>query len=234
MRAPRTTGFRVVLIWSVSWFALSAMAAGAQGSDDILPPDLPEAVLSSDLSGVPAAPPPVAAAEPRIESPDLPAVTVSVPAAEPATEAAIPSLQAAPAPVAVADPVRTALAAELGKELEERTLRLPRKERESLAAFYETTGYQPLWVKDGAWTPAAAIVIERLKSADEDGLDAAEYPVPAVASSKAITPEDWAEAEIKLSTAAILYARDAAVQPDYAEAGTSRRRRGPRPPFRCT
>jgi murein L,D-transpeptidase YcbB/YkuD len=52
-------------------------------------------------------------------------------------------------------------------------------------------------------------VTERLKTADEDGLDPTDYPVPVLASTKGITPADWAEAEIKLSTSAILYARDA-------------------------
>ncbi|MDQ4136615.1 MAG: L,D-transpeptidase family protein, partial [Pseudomonadota bacterium] len=87
--------------------------------------------------------------------------------------------------------------------------RLPRKEREAMAAFYALGNYQPLWVKDGAWTPAANRLIARLKSAAEDGLETLDYPIPAVASTKGEPVEDWAEAEIRLSAASVLYARDA-------------------------
>ena len=88
--------------------------------------------------------------------------------------------------------------------------RLPRKDREALAAFYALGNYQPLWVKDGAWTPAGHALVERLRRAGEDGLDADHYPVPAV---RPRTEGDAAaaavEAELKLSAAAIAYARDA-------------------------
>ncbi len=88
--------------------------------------------------------------------------------------------------------------------------RLPRKDREALAAFYALGNYQPLWIKDGAWTPAGHALVERLKRAGEDGLDADHYPVPAV---RPRTEGDAAaaavEAELKLSAAAIAYARDA-------------------------
>src|SRR4051812_847341 len=140
MRAPRTSVCRLGLIWSASLFALSAMAAGAPGADDVLPPDLPEAALSMDLSGAPAQAPGVAS-ELRIDSPDLPAITVSVPPAAPAIEVAAPTLPDAPVTITAADLIRPALAAQLAKALEERTLRLPRKERESLAAYYQTSGY---------------------------------------------------------------------------------------------
>src|SRR4051812_7264210 len=219
MRVSRTTVYRLGLIWSVSCFALAANAAGGERPDDIRPPDLPELVLSHDVAGAPSqdlaqdlaqAPDPIA--ELRIEAPDLPAVVVSVPRIEPAPDTAtlaLPDLPDAPVAITFNDRIRTALTDQIAKDLDDRTLRVPRKDREALAAFYEANGHQPLWVKDGAWTQAATIVTERLKTADEDGLDPTDYPVPVLASTKGLTPADWAEAEIKLSTSAILYARDA-------------------------
>ncbi|MFD0461334.1 hypothetical protein ACFQY9_05020 [Microvirga aerilata] len=34
------------------------------------------------------------------------------------------------------------------------------------------------WSQDGVWSPAARAVMEQLKSADEDGLNPADYPLP--------------------------------------------------------
>ena len=238
MRVTRTTVYRLGLIWSVSCFALSANAAGGERPDDIRPPDLPELVLSHDVAGTPPSQNPVPIAEPRIDVPDLPAVVVSVPPVDPAADTAtlaLPDLPDAPVAITFNDRIRTALTEQIAKDLDDRTLRLPRKEREALAAFYEANGHQPLWVKDGAWTQGATIVTERLKTADEDGLDPTDYPVPVLASTKGITPADWAEAEIKLSTSAILYcprcARwagrpDPALESDHAEARLAERRGG--------
>ena len=51
--------------------------------------------------------------------------------------------------------------------------------------------------------------MERLKAADEDGLDPADYPLPDRGLRKDAPPAQWAEADVKLSLAAIRYARDA-------------------------
>jgi murein L,D-transpeptidase YcbB/YkuD len=90
--------------------------------------------------------------------------------------------------------------------------RLIRREREAVAAYYASAHFQPAWIADGAWTSRAKDLIERLKHADEDGLDPADYPVPLIGTGpdgRAETPADLAEAEVKLSAAAALYARDA-------------------------
>jgi L,D-transpeptidase YcbB len=210
MRAARATVCRLGLVWSVSLFALSAGAAGSDNTPDIAPPDLPEAILSLDDPSTSAAQAVERVAETPMTLPELPAVIVAVPPAEPAgTTLALPDVPAAPVTISMGELVRTALAQELAKDLDDRSLRLPRKEREALGAFYERSGYQLLWVDAGAWTPAAHAVAERLKAADEDGLDPTDYPVPSMAPMKGATPEDWARAEIRLSMVAILYARDA-------------------------
>jgi murein L,D-transpeptidase YcbB/YkuD len=62
---------------------------------------------------------------------------------------------------------------------------------------------------DGAWSPAARSTIERLKAADEDGLDPAAYPLPDTGSLQNATPAQRAQADLKLSASVIRYARDA-------------------------
>src|SRR5918995_1421240 len=101
-----------------------------------------------------------------------------------------------------------AVAARLG-DLEKLLPKLPRKEREALASFYGARGAATLWVDPNGWNAAAKSLIQRLTSADEDGLDPADYVLPAIAAARISTHKDWAEAELKLSAAAIAYARDA-------------------------
>jgi L,D-transpeptidase YcbB len=151
---------------------------------------------------------------------------------EPAGEEATPATAAAPAPSEAAVPAPSAIvvpqppdasvtvtaadrlpglmAERLGDPGAALHPRLPRKDREAMAAFYALGNYQPLWIKDGAWTPAGHAVIERLKRAGEDGLDPAQYPVPALPPRPESDGAAAAvEAELKLSAAAIAYARDA-------------------------
>jgi murein L,D-transpeptidase YcbB/YkuD len=118
-----------------------------------------------------------------------------------------PIVPEAPVQITEADRFQQALAARLG-DARASFLRLARKEREAIAAFYALGNYQPLWIKDGAWNGRAQAVIERLRKADEDGLDNADYPVPDL-GAKADSAEALTEAELKLSAAAVTYARDA-------------------------
>ena len=155
---------------------------------------------------------------PDIAPPDLPAAPVAFTATDPARPAAV----AAPAPVDIAPPdlpaagvvitqgdlLQQALAARLA---EARTLhpRLNRKEREGIAAFYALGNYQAIWITQDGWTDRGRAVLARLKSAGEDGLDPADYPIPSLAGAKREPAAELAEAELKLSAAALAYARDA-------------------------
>lgn len=88
--------------------------------------------------------------------------------------------------------------------------RLSRRDRDALAAFYKAASHRPLWLADRDWTSQARGLTARLALAAEDALDPAAYPIPALApAGRAFTPADLAEAELKLSAAAFLYARDA-------------------------
>jgi len=64
---------------------------------------------------------------------------------------------------AVADRLPALLAARLADGSGQLLPRLGKKEREAIAAFYALGGYKPLWVNDGAWTPAAVALRERLE-----------------------------------------------------------------------
>jgi murein L,D-transpeptidase YcbB/YkuD len=137
------------------------------------------------------------------------AVAAGDPAAQAGSGFELPSLPHAAVTFTDADRLQGAISAHLAETLRNVSPRLPKKEREALQTYYEATNYAPLWVKDGAWTPAANSLIARLKEAAQDGLDAADYPIPAVANAKDAPASHWAEAEIRLSAAAVLYARDA-------------------------
>ncbi|HBH41492.1 MAG TPA: hypothetical protein DDW26_06230, partial [Rhizobiales bacterium] len=80
-------------------------------------------------------------------------------------------------------------------------------DRQAIESFYAGRNYAPLWIRDGELTARAKDVIARLKGAADEGLDAADYPVPDFAA--ATTPEALAEAELKLTASMLDYARQA-------------------------
>ncbi len=123
---------------------------------------------------------------------------------------ALPTPPAAEVVVATGDLVRAALELRLvdGRNLWPQ--RLPKADRDAILAFYAARQHRPLWLAGDAWGEAGRSVMRRLELAGEDGLDPAEYPVPALAPGAVKHPHaELAEAELKLSAAAALYARDA-------------------------
>jgi len=121
--------------------------------------------------------------------------------------AAAPMVPAAPRPPS--DPLGAAVFARLADSAP-LLPRLPTKQREAMQAVYALGDFKPLWIAERQLTPAAKSAIERLRAAAEDGLDPAAYPVPALGVlSRADTEAELAEADLKLSAAILLYARDA-------------------------
>ncbi len=199
--------------------ALSALVAGCIGyaaqAEVAEPPARTEASERTDAPVVqkasvdPATPSPVTpdAAKPASVAPEAPK--------PPADEAVAPTPDAAPAPVAEtpapppvpSDPLSAAVAARLA-ESAPLLARLTTKEREAIQAFYALGAFKPVWIVDGAYTPAAKAAGARLAAAGEDGLKAAAYPVP-VLGTQPLTEAQVADAELKLSAAVVLYARDA-------------------------
>jgi L,D-transpeptidase YcbB len=82
-------------------------------------------------------------------------------------------------------------------------------ERSALAASYSNAA-KPLWVDAKGLTPRAKSMIAELRRADDWGLKAADFDVPQLAAAKPdAKPSDLADVEIKLSLAALKYARHA-------------------------
>jgi murein L,D-transpeptidase YcbB/YkuD len=76
-------------------------------------------------------------------------------------------------------------------------------DRQAIEAFYAGRNYAPLWIRDGELTPRARDAIARLKAAADEGLDAADYPVPEFSGSA----EASADADIKLTHSVLAFAR---------------------------
>ena len=185
MRVPRSS-----LMALAALMTGTLASAGALGAETAAL-DLPPAESPASTSATP----------PTTE----PAAT-SLPDYKPEPPALEPAAPVSAAPVAPVDPLGAAVFARLG-ETAPLLLRLTGKERDAIRSFYEARAYKPLWVVDGAWTEPAKAVAARLAASAEDGLDARAYPVPTLAEK----PDEKAvaDADLRLSAAVILYARDA-------------------------
>jgi murein L,D-transpeptidase YcbB/YkuD len=165
----------------------SETTVGATSSDTQVKP--------GDIATAPVVTPPAATAT-------APAAT---PAAEPAKETAkevtAPAITVASADQPVAEKLREMISAKSSKFFDRKG------ERAAVEKFYTARDYAPLWTQNGSVTTSAKGVIARLKDAGADGMNAADYPVPDFAA--ATTPDALAEAEIKLTSSMLDYARQA-------------------------
>jgi murein L,D-transpeptidase YcbB/YkuD len=86
-----------------------------------------------------------------------------------------------------------------------------KRDRTGLQAFYAQTGYAPAWTADGKLSDRALALIDRLKDADADGLDAALFQTPNVALGTVdpASPQALAAADVMLSQAIVTYAHQA-------------------------
>src|SRR5207302_7576716 len=129
-----------------------------------------------------------------------PAATATAPAAEPAKEPVKVST-VAPADQPVADRLRDMLGAKSLRYFDRK------HERAAVEKFYSARDYAPQWTQAGKLTDSGKGVIARLKDAPSEGLNAADYPVPDFAA--AASPDQIAEAELKLTASMLDYARQA-------------------------
>src|SRR5262249_18210328 len=128
------------------------------------------------------------------------AATATAPAAEPAKEPVKVST-VAPADQPVADRVRDMLGAKSLRYFDRKN------ERAAVEKFYSARDYAPQWTQAGKLTESGKGVIARLRDAASEGLNAADYPVPDFAA--AASPDQLAEAELKLTASMLDYARQA-------------------------
>ncbi|MBE7202542.1 MAG: L,D-transpeptidase family protein, partial [Parafilimonas terrae] len=190
-----------------SLMALAALMTGTLASTGAFGTET--AALDPAISAAPAAPvsPPALTPAPTPDpsrSPD--AAPTALPDYKPEAPAAEPAPAAATAPVAPSDPLGAAVFARLG-DAAPLLARLTTKDRDAIRSFYEARAYKPLWVAEGRWNEAAKSVSGRFAAAGEDGLDARAYTVPTLAEK----PDEKAvaDADLRLSAASVLYARDA-------------------------
>lgn len=88
---------------------------------------------------------------------------------------------------------------------------LDKRDRAAMEEFYSARDYQPVWIKDGRYTPAAKAVMAAIGAAADEGLDPAAYRLPAatLGSTAPLGPDLTAAAELTLDKALLLYARQA-------------------------
>src|SRR6478609_5740900 len=161
----------------------------------------------------PADPSPAAkATEPK------PAETVTAPAANDAATTAPPAATAtAPAAEPVKEPVKVSTVAPADQPVADRlrdmlgtkSLRYfdRKNERAAVEKFYTARDYAPQWTQAGKLTDSGKGVIARLKDAASEGLNPTDYPVPDFTA--AASPDQLAEAELKLTASMLDYARQA-------------------------
>jgi L,D-transpeptidase YcbB len=125
----------------------------------------------------------------------------TTPAAEPAKEPTKAASNVPPADQPVADKLREMFAAKSLRYFDRKA------ERTVVEKFYTAREFAPLWTQAGAVTESGKRVVARLKDAAADGLNASDYPVPDFAA--ATTPDQLAEADLKLTASMLDYARQA-------------------------
>ncbi len=168
---------------------------------EVAVPAAPEVELSQDLRA-PAPPTTVQQAEilpePKLDLPEPPVATVVV---------EVPAIPALRLPVDEAG-IRTAL------DAARQRYRLKATEIDSIASFYASREFRPVWLEPreggAAIQPRLAALSKLFADAEQDGLDAIRLlsALPA-RQSGVIATEKLAETDLAISLAAFLYARDA-------------------------
>ncbi|GAC1619022.1 MAG: L,D-transpeptidase family protein [Bradyrhizobium sp.] len=152
----------------------------------------------SDVVAAPADPGKADTATPAASPP---AAAAATPAAEPAKEPTKAASNVPPADQPVADKLREMMGAKASRYFDRKG------ERAAVEKFYTAREFAPLWTQSGTLTENGKGVIARLKDAASDGLNAADYPVPDFAAGT--TPDQLAEADMKLTASTLDYARHA-------------------------
>ncbi|HEX2538867.1 MAG TPA: L,D-transpeptidase family protein, partial [Pseudolabrys sp.] len=172
--------------------------AGVPVPDTTLPPP-PTAkdIGASDKQD--ANTPPQVAAEPKVEPKAALAPVEKAAAPEPVKPAAVAS---GISDQAVSDKLRDLIS---GKQFDRIAGR--KADRAGIESFYKSHNFAPIWSHDGLAAARAKSAIDYLAHADQVGLDPADYPTPVFTSD--MSADQLAEAELKLTQAALTFARHA-------------------------
>ena len=202
----------------------SAQAAAAQStpaptqSTPAQPPQSHPPEPTAHSAQPAAAAPPAAAPAPKpvenvVKAPATAAPPVAAAAAAPVQAGPTPAT--APTATVTAVPDANKLYLPLKRYFETKTAvtlkDFDQADREALALFYDARLGEPIWVSKSGYNSSADSLIAEMKKADDWGLSAVDYKIPALNKPVAGDPneDDLAEAEIKLSLAAMQYGREA-------------------------
>lgn len=173
--------------------------------------DVESAVPMPDTTVPP--PPTVQDVQPKAEmkarQPETPAPAAAVEAPQQSTAApsAVPAppamLATTVADSAVTDKLREIISGKLDRTIGRKA------DREGVEQFYKARNFAPLWVSNGAGNDRAKSAIAYLGKAEDVGLDPADYVTPDMKSAS--TADSLADAEIKLTAAAVTFARHAQI-----------------------
>ncbi len=83
-----------------------------------------------------------------------------------------------------------------------------RAARGSIAAFYASRAYAPVWVSEAGLTEGGRAALTQLKRASDDGLNLSAFALPHDLGSD-LDPEEIAEAETTIASAVVAYAEQA-------------------------
>ena len=151
---------------------------------------------SPEQTPAPASPP---TTTPAVSGQPASAVNAPVATDQPAQPSG-PLASLDPADRPIAEMIRDLLAAKGEKFF------VNKNEREAVETFYQSRNLLPLWLDKGIENARGKAVIARLKNADADGLDPADYKTPTFAG---LAPDALAEAELTLTQTVLTYARHA-------------------------
>ncbi len=157
------------------------------------PPAVGDRDFSTGALANPAATPDAAATAPAATSPAATAPATAAPSPAPVPTTELSGL--APLPAAVI--------ATLGDP----TFKISQSDRDALKAFYSARQGAPFWISNNGFTDKAEAAKSRIARASEDGLDPKAFKLPA--SPAGAAPSDVAQAEIRMSLAALAYGRQA-------------------------
>ncbi len=136
-----------------------------------------------------------------IPAPPYPAIIVLD---EPTTPPAAAPAQSVIATPAAPDEITPLLAARLAQAVAQPWL--PERDERAIVSFYEARDHKPMWHSADGLTEAGQRLRAQLSRAAEDGLRPEDYAAPRLINPR---PLDLALADIRLTTLAVRYARDA-------------------------
>jgi len=172
------------------------------------PAPAPVIATPAPAAPVPATPAPAAAATPadtktEAKPPEATATTATPDAAPAAPAAATAAQEAAP----VVSPIATKIADLLAAKSER--VFSTKKDHAGAEAFYSARNNAPVWVTESGPTDGAKALVSYLSAADAEGLDPTDYPVPYFKAG--MDADALADAELKLSAAALTFARHVSI-----------------------